>query len=253
MFDGVFCLAPLFKNSPLFIVSFLMIGLYPQRLQVMLHCLFRATLFLKNSAQIIVRFRIIRIYSQRLQIMSHGFFHAILLFKSGAQIVMRHMIIGSDFKSMFKKLGAVFPISRLFPGRYYQNCKKEASQRGKPYSFKPPSRRKFGNAPGNDDRYTDKRNICIPVCHGLSAHLNQPDHRHKNAYVPQPPDNEIRTPFNSPHRQKRYEHKSQSSRRRLPPWQDCRMWIQNSQLGGIDHLADILRICDQGIGNSGFE
>jgi hypothetical protein len=49
----------------------------------------------------------------------------------------------------------------------------------------------IGDQPGQHQKQAKERDVSVAIRHGLSAHLDQPDHRDKTAQEPEPSDGKI--------------------------------------------------------------
>src|SRR5258708_29375362 len=99
----------------------------------------------------------------------------------------------------------------------------------------------FCRAPHNHDKYCDQRNINIAVCHGLSANLNEPNHRNQCAQVPTPANWEV-TSASCLYDNRCNHCNEQCGQRQLPPRITVRYWVKYRQILRPKHLHNVIRV-----------
>ena len=151
---------------------------------------------------------------------------------------------------MAEERAAVLPEADLNPRQAQARRKGGSRKAAERDPGKAPSNPEVGNPPGGEDEQSDHGNVGVTIGHGLIAHLNKPDDRHKCSQKPEPAHRQEGQAARGSKDAKGNRCQQDSRARHLPgrPMRHAR--IVNDQAFGPARFLDVTDAGDRGVGEA---
>ena len=118
--------------------------------------------------------------------MNHGLVQRTVVCKSKAENLMRHRIVRVVLENVAKENVSIVPTAQLNAredGEHKKDADRESTQQTLPEGA---VCRPIGGPPGKHHKDSHQGDIGVAVRHGLTALLNQANHRYQRAEIPEP-------------------------------------------------------------------
>ena len=146
----------------------------------------------EGVTQIVERVRIIGFDLQRLSKTIHCLRDSSVSRQPGAEVVAGNEIIFRHRQRMPEKCPTVLPITDLVPRPPSTGGEDDCRQKDDQWPGHAPARAHRTDAPDQDDKYANRRQVAVAVGHGCVANLDQTNHRNKRPDKPKPAGEEER-------------------------------------------------------------